>query len=293
MFSYISKRLAILRSMSTFVRTKDGTGDDEIDKAIKAAGYSYDSIEDIFYSNIDAWQKNMGYCRLYDEAAAPLGMIIDCEPIYFIYNGKRWLIEFWKGQYGLATGCEIGVYVTDEPDLDISGVFKGPFYNCVSSKDYLQMSYSLKKNKTILLTREYKHWWLACFKLGEFSEPSELAVRLTLTLKDKRMLNAFVKGLNKVGYSDKEITINENTVGLEFSRPLTPQPTTRTAKTDWIIQMQNQLLCYRYQKITGPYDNMSDKIKAIKKEDPQLYESIINIGKTQKLFAKRQELKNT
>lgn len=57
--------------------------------------------------------------------------------------------------------------------------------------------------------------------------------------------------------------------------------------------MQNQLLCYRYQKITGPYDNMSDKIKAIKKEDPQLYENIINIGKTKKLFANRKKLKNT
>lgn len=292
MFSYISKRLAILRSISTIFRTRNGIGDDEFDEAVKAAGYSYDLIEDIFYSNIDAWQKNMGYCRLYDEAAAPLGMIIDCEPIYFIYNGKKWLIEFWKGQYGLATGCEIGVYATDEPDLDIPGVFKGPFYNCVSSKDYLQMSFSLKKNNKILFTREYRHWWLACFKLGEFSEPSNLVVSLTLTLKDKRMLNAFVKGLNNAGYLDKEITINENTVGLEFNRPLTPQPTTRTAKTDWLIQRQNQLLCYRYQKITGPYDNMSDKIKAIKKEDPKLYERIINIGKNKKIFANRENLKS-
>ena len=98
MFPYISKKLALLRSMSTIFRTRNGTGDDELDEAINAAGYSYDSKEDIFYSNIDAWQKNMGYCQLYDEAAAPLGMIIDCEPIHFIYNGKRWLIEFWKGQ---------------------------------------------------------------------------------------------------------------------------------------------------------------------------------------------------
>lgn len=55
--------------------------EDDIYKAIEAAGYSYDPKQDIFYSNMDAWQRNMGYCRLYDEAAAPMGMIIDCEPI--------------------------------------------------------------------------------------------------------------------------------------------------------------------------------------------------------------------
>jgi len=45
---------------------------------------------------------------LYDEAAAPLGMIVDCEPIHFEYKGKRWLIQFWKGQYDLPTGAEVG-----------------------------------------------------------------------------------------------------------------------------------------------------------------------------------------
>jgi len=292
MFPDILKRLSIWRSRFAIFKTRSGIVDDELDESIEAAGYSYDPKQDMFYSNIDAWQRNMGYCKLYDEAAAPLGMIIDCEPIYFVYNGKRWLIEFWKGQYGVGTGCEIGVYATDEPDLNIPGVFKGPFYHCISSKDYLVMSFSLKKNNKILFTREYKHWWLACFKLGEFSEPSELVVNLAITLKDKRMLNAFVKSLNNVGYSNEKITINENTVALEFNRPLTPQPSTRTPKTDWIIQRKNQLLCYRYQEITGPYDNMSDKIKAIKKEEPQLYENIINIGKTKKLFAQREKLKN-
>ena len=68
-----------------------------LDKGIEIAGYGYDSEQDIFYCNMDAWQRNMGYSRLYDEATAPLGMILDCEPIYFKYGGKRWLVELWKG----------------------------------------------------------------------------------------------------------------------------------------------------------------------------------------------------
>ena len=40
-------------------------------------------------------------------------MVTQFEPIYFDYDGKTWLIEFWKGQYGINTGAEIGIYHTD------------------------------------------------------------------------------------------------------------------------------------------------------------------------------------
>jgi hypothetical protein len=262
------------------------TGDVTLDLAIVAAGYSYDPKQDIFYSIMDPWQRSMGYCRLYDEAAAPMGMILDCEPIYFEYANKRWLIEFWKGQYALNTGCEVGVYVTKEPDLNISGIFKGAFYNSASNGDLLHISYTLIKNGAPLFTREDKHWWLTGFKLGEFSEPSELVMNLNITLKDKTMCNAFVKSLKNAGYSDKEIIVKGHTVGLKFDKPRTPQPITRTEQTDALIQTKNKLLCDQYQKITGPYDNMPDKLKAIREKAPELYEKVINIGKTEKLFDK-------
>ena len=61
---------------------------EEIFEKIDLAGYHYDPYQDIFYTKIDAWQREMGYFRLYDEAAAPLNMIIDCEPIYINYGAK-------------------------------------------------------------------------------------------------------------------------------------------------------------------------------------------------------------
>lgn len=269
----------------------NGTGDYTLDKAIELAGYSYDLQQDIFYSNIDAWQREQGYCRLYDEAAAPLGMIIDCEPIYFEYHNKRWLIEFWKGQYDLTTGCEIGVYATEEPDLDIPSVFKGAFYRSVDNVDLLKMSFSLKKNGKILFTREDKHWWLTGFKLGEFSQPSELTMVLSITLKDKDMCKAFVKGLKNAGYWEDEIIITGNTVDLKFDETRTQQPLTRRPKTDFIIQRKNKLLCDRYQDITRGYDNLPDKINAIKEQAPEMYEQIINLGKTRQLFDKYKKIK--
>ena len=65
----------------------------------------YDSPWDIFYSNIDAWQKDFGYSQIMMKLQR-IGMIIDSEPIRFNYGGRKWLIELWKGQYGMTTGAE-------------------------------------------------------------------------------------------------------------------------------------------------------------------------------------------
>ena len=56
---------------------------ESLNQFLEPYGYSYNPGDDLFYSNIDAWQRQMGYSRLYDESAAPMSMIIDCEPIYF------------------------------------------------------------------------------------------------------------------------------------------------------------------------------------------------------------------
>ena len=284
--------LAISRYAAVGKRAKKSTDNDALYEAMKNAGYSYDPGQDIFYSNMDPWQRKMGYCRLYDEASAPLNMIIDCEPIYFEYGGKRWLIEFWKGQYGMTSGGEIGVYTTEESDLNIPGFFDGTFYRCASNSDRLYMSYSLAKNNEILFTRNDKHWWLTGFKLGEFSEPSELTMYLTIALKDAAMRNAFVEGLKKAGYSKNEIFIDRNIVGLVFDKTRTPQPITRVPETDWLIQRKNELLCNKYQEITGPYDNFSDKMNAIREQAPEIYDAILNIGKSKALFEVYEKIKD-
>lgn len=258
-----------------------------IDKGIEIAGYGYDSEQDIFYCIMNPWQRNMGYSRLYDEGSAPFGMIVDCEPIYFEYGGKLWLIELWKGQYDLNTGCEVGVYTTEEPIISIPGMYKYMFYNCASNEDRLTMSFTLYKNGEKLFKRDAEHWWLAGFKLGEYSEPSELTMKLNITLKDDVMCKAFVEALEAVGYSEKEneleiegtFEINGTNVALIFGKPYTPQPITRTPETDRIIQMKNKVLCDRYNDIVKVYDNVTDKINAIQAYAPEIYEEIMDKAK--------------
>ena len=270
-------------SVDVFNIVPEETGNAELDKAIEAAGYAYDQKQDIFYSNMDPWQRDIGYCRLYDELAAPLGMIIDCEPIYFDYLEKKWMIGFWKGQYDLVTGAEIGVY-TEAADLNILGFFSGAYYDCVSNTDLLKMSYTLKKNGKTLFTREGEHWWLTGFKLGEFSDPSELTMDVTITLHNVMMRNAFVNGLWNAGYPLDEFTRNGATVSFTFGSPHTSPPITRTAATDRIIQRKNELLCEKYQDITGTSTNLQDKVKAIEEQAPEMYDKVIQTGKSKLLY---------
>lgn len=245
-----------------------------LEKLIKAAGYTYDSEQDIFYSTIYPWQRRYGYCKLFDEAAAVFSMIIDSEPIYFEYDGKRWFVGLWKGQYGMTTGGEVGVYYTDKPDVNIPGIYQGPFYRSITDRELLDMSYTIYKNGRTLFTRSGKHWWLAGFRLGEFAEPEDLSMDISIKLKDEEMRQAFVQGLYDAGYEQKDLNITENTVAFYYDKPKTPQPSTRYKPTDWIMQRKNQLLCILFNIYTKPYTNSMDKIKAIEEQFPELYKII-------------------
>lgn len=271
------------RKHSTLRKFKNINDYDSFNYLLKPYGFSYDKNKDLFYSNHDAWQRDKGYCRLYDEAAAPMSMIIDCEPIYFEYDNKRWLIQFWKGQYGMTTGVEIGVYNTTRPDMNTE-YFKGTFYDAVSDDELLDMSFTLLKNGRTVMRRRAKHWWLTGFKLGEFSQPDQLVAYLDIHLKDTPMRNAFLKGLLEAGYRYDELTIIGNTVVLTFDKPRTAQPYTRTKLTDEISQQKNKALCLHYQDVTKGYATMLDKIQAVQENDPKLLQNLLSIGKTQDLF---------
>jgi len=291
-YLWIAYGITALRTILAVIGENSRDDSNEVDEVIEFTGFEYDSKQDIFYSDMNAWQRKFGYCRLYDEAAAPWGMIVDCEPIYFEYNRKNWLIEFWKGQYDLTIGCEIGVYATEGPSLEIPGLFNGTFFNSISNEELLQMSFSLRKNNKTLFTREDEHWWLTGFKLGEFTKPSELSMKITITLQDEIMRNEFVKGLKRAGYLNNELVIHGKTVSFIFTKPKTPKPFTRTKFTDWFIQKKNKYLCNKFQKIIGTSINLEDKLLAIKQKSPRMYKKVTNIGRNIKFYNKFKKVNN-
>lgn len=250
------------------------------------AGFAYDKAQDIFYSDMGAWQRGFGYCRLYDESAALMGMIIDCEPIYFDYAGRHWLIEFWKGQYGMTTGCEVGVYNTTRPELKIPGIFYGTFYDTAGTADMLNMSYVLYKGGKALFRRAGRHWWLTGFVLGEFSEPSELTAKVSVVLKDRNMLTAFLDAMKKAGYSAGEVKVSGNSISFEYGKPRTAQPYTRTKSFESLMQKKNKFLCDSFNELTGSEKGAVAKLEAVRAINPSLYTEMIDIGGTKKILGK-------
>lgn len=212
---------------------------------IFAAGFAYDSEQQIFYSRLDPWQQNLGYFTLYDLTAPLLAMIIHCEPIRFEYDDRSWKIEFWKGQYGICTGAEIGIYTGEFQvntgigaiDHTINQINFGGDTQCASGDDMLAMSFTLKKGNDLIFTRHSddpatvgvveKHWWLTGFKPMEFSSPSDLRMDINIVLKDSAMRDAFVGGLEQAGYTrDTDFSFEETgtTVNVIFDTPHTEQP---------------------------------------------------------------------
>ncbi len=284
LYAIFPKFRNLLNRLIRYIKNKPDINDESFEEVLDSLGYTYDARQDIFYSGISSWQREMGYCRLYDEAAAPMSMIIDCEPIYFEYDNRKWLIEFWKGQYGITTGCEIGIYAADDPDIKTE-YFNGTFYECAGEEDLLSISFEMTKNGKKLIKRKDVHWLLTGFKLGEFSEPGELSVFISIKLKDKVMRDEFIGGLKSAGYNDEEIVIINNTVSLVFEKPRTEQPYTRTELTDCRMQTNNKDLCEKFNKLTYLQDNSIDKLLYLKNTAPDLFEEFCNmIGRNKELF---------
>lgn len=278
-----NKTREIVRPIQNIIGT-DPQRVKELNKELKPFGFAFEPNQDIFYSIMNPWQRELGYCRLYDEASAAMSMIIDCEPITFEFNGRKWLIELWKGQYGMTTGCEIGIYYTTGPSLNIPGIFNGTFYYCVKDEDCIDMSFVLRKNGNILLSRTGYHWWLTGFKLGEFSKPSELTMDIELNLFDRRMAYSFVNALVKAGYKQGEYAVQGSKVYIHFNKPHTPQPVTRTAFTDFIMQKNNESFCNAYNHLTADYTDTLDKLEIVRRESPGMYNQIMNLGKPRAVY---------
>ena len=115
-----------------------------LEELVNPMGYCYYCNYGIFSSTLNAWQKKAGYTYLYDYMAPRFQMVFDALPVYFDYDGKTWLIEFWKGQYGINTGAEIGIYHSDRiiPEKN----YKEAIFNSAEDYEMLNCSFTLFNN---------------------------------------------------------------------------------------------------------------------------------------------------
>lgn len=193
-------------------------------KMVYALGFSYDSSQDIIYSRQDGWQSYVGYCDAYDELQ-PLIFNIDCESIEFAYNGVDWRFEFWKGQYGIETGGEIGIYKRRSGDVDWKDAL-GRFYECSTDQQY-RMQFYLYHNGSYLFYRPYAEtWWQTGFEWGVLTEDPSTELRMSCYIdfdEDTGLRDAFVTAMTAAGYSVTTRT-NNGIVSWLFTDPKITSP---------------------------------------------------------------------
>jgi hypothetical protein len=236
------------------------------------SGFTYDPYADIFYSTKDAFQRRFGYCKFYDTASPICGMALDSEPVKFKYAGKNWMIEFWKGQYGVATGAEIGIYVKD-------GKGKGGLYDSATDCQMLDMRFILCKNRRKIMHRKGRSWWLTGFKLGTHSKCKELIMYAEIVFKDKEMKDAFVTALKKKGYKTGEYCEDKDAVYIEYNRPKTCQPFTKFLLSGCVYRYTKKF-CAVYQNLTEDTDGTTlQKLACLKDKDIKLAKKLSDMGK--------------
>ena len=178
--------------------TQPGSGSsDEAPKLPKEygiLGFKWDEEDECFCSAHDAWQREFGYNKYYDFLAQMIVCFIDTVRIKFNYEGRDWMVQLWKGQYGLVLmGAEVGIYYKDENET-------AEHYTCADNENLFKMGYTCFSYDEVLFTRTYREsWWLTGFvpgKLDKFADRFQLALKLRITLRDKGMKNAFVKALS-------------------------------------------------------------------------------------------------
>lgn len=173
---------------------------DTLNRLIKPLGYCYVPSQDIFSTVVNAPQRAFGYTDFYDRCAPYFGMVFDALPLYFDYGGRTWLIELWKGQYGINLGCEVGVYKADSLVASVNR--KRALFRSVDNSEMLPMSVRLYRKGKECVHLRGRHWWLTAFLMGCYSRPEDLSFRVFISFPNAEMQNAFVGALAECEEAD-------------------------------------------------------------------------------------------
>lgn len=246
---------------------------------ITPSGFYYDPEENIFSSTKDAWQRSFGYSALYDETAPLAQIVFDCLPIYFDYDGKTWLIELWKGQYGINTGAELGIYQADT--VLSPKQYRTTLFHTIPDEELPFLQLELTRNKTTLFRIRDRHWWLTGFYMGNFSQPKELEANGSITFSSSKMMEAFLNALYQqmpcpcdIKTCDQTVTfpLNASTCSSSPNKENSTCSLSRNKKHSScspcqrrplrcrISQWKNRLFVRIYCRFTSPFENTVDKL---------------------------------
>ena len=219
-------------------------------------GFYYDEREDVFSSRRDAWQRKNGYTALFDRAAASANMVIDAWPVYFDYAGKTWLVEFWKGQYGINTGGEVGIYHAQE--IVPPYFYTAAHFDAADDLELPEICCRLERKGEKIYDYCERHWWLTGFRMGIFSRPADLRLLATLRFEEPQMALALFEGMRNSGKPRSKYRIcgREVCVQMDFSTEYAWIPRIHRC----LVQALNRFYCRCYRGLTKPFTHTVDRM---------------------------------
>ena len=177
---------------------------EQMNQILRLFGYKYDKQQDIYYTDVEAWQRNFGFTDLYDSAAVMTNMWYQTLKADFEYNGLLWRLQWWKGQYGVLEGAELGVYTKKPNNVDSA------FYRCAEDANLLEMYFEYYQTasdynarKPLFTRYEQEHWWITGFKFGT-CDPTRNVVKAVLVARDKEMADGIEAGLKNLTTQDNK-----------------------------------------------------------------------------------------
>lgn len=228
-----------------------------LDSLVEPFGYQYVPEWDVFSSRTDAWQKNFGYGAIYDKAAPFFNMVFESLPVYFDYDGKTWLIQIWKGQYGICTGCEVGIYHAD--GLISEKERKRTIFHAVEDYERMELSTELWRKGQRIASLDGRHWWLTTFDVGTFSKPSQLSLEVSIQFPNREMKHAFYNALLDQGVNWHDTFSYCSTVYFHFP-DCRPRPPLWKCIIRWFAQCINRFNCKLFRFVTRCCCTSCDRI---------------------------------
>lgn len=282
----LAANVRLKRIRQEVMRTSDAEKLERLNSFLLPYGFQYDPAADYFYSAVHCWQREYGYHRLYDSSAAALGMIFHCEPIYFDYEGRHWLIEFWKGQYGMSAGAETGIYVSDDDeDTVLTSDPRERHYKSIDDSELFPMRINLFHEGELLAVCEKRHWWLTAFFPGRCCPPHTLTAKISITFPDYGMCNAYIEGLKQTGYVSSDISRCLRTVTVPFTLPRAKQPFSQRSPSAKIRLQLDCFCCLLYRFLTAGYHCTLDKMEFLASLSPALLKAALRFADAGKRYS--------
>ena len=143
----------------------------------------------------------------------------------------------------------------------------------------------LWKKDQLLIRHRQRHWWLTGFRVGCFSNPSDLQLKATITFRDYEMADAFAAAMRERGYTSSCLSARDTSVSFLFCQPFAPQPCERLPLTCRFSQWKNRLFCKLYIWVTKPFCRTDDRLIYLSYFLPFTFRKIVQICKPRRYRA--------